>query len=501
MNKEIDCILKNNTWELVNRPQNRRVVSSKWVFKRKTSPNGSVIYKARLVSRGFTQVQGIDYHNTYSPVVRYTTLRVLFALTVRRDYEIVHMDVECAYLQGDLEEELYLEQPKGFISKNHPGMVCKLNRAIYGLKQGGLAWNKKINEKLLKLNLKKSSFDPYVYYYLHEKVVIYVALFVDDLICVSNSIHHLESLKNSLATSFPIKYLADLTRCFGININRNREKGILTMDQQDYIQASLVKYCLKKCNRVLAPLDQEIVTEEEDRTSLSKEDIQKLKEKPYQRAIGTFMYLLQGTRPDLAFAISTLSKYNNSYTYKHWEAVKVFRYLLCLTFKRNPAVDLIGYGDASWASEPDGRSVTAYIFKMQQAAISWRCKRESTYALSSCDAEFQALTATIQDAVWLRGFLSEIVLTYTSPIPIMCDNTSTIDFSINQNYSPRTKHIIVKRGYAKQNVDLGEIIINYCALRDILADALTKALSHIKISKFVDDMGLKTTIEDKNKKK
>ena len=499
MQDEHNSLIKNGTYELCNRPRNRNIVSCKWVYKRKILPNGKIKYKSRNVARGFNQIQGIDYKSTYSPVVRYTTLRLLLALAVREDYDIVHMDVECAYLQGDLEEEVYMEQPRGFEVKGHEDKVCKLKKAIYGLKQGGLAWNKKINQRLLEIHFKRSTFDPCVYYYDYQGITVYVAVFVDDLICMSNSSGHLKLLFEKLAEKFPIKDLGELKKCFGINVTRDRKMGTLSLDQTDYIEASLRRFQMQEDFYVtFTPIDPETAKDQGDDEALkTPEELQRLQNIPYQRAIGTLMYLLQGTRPDLAYTISTLSKFNTNFNFSHWEAVKkVFRYLqgtkhLKLTFHRNKEVDLIGYSDASWGSDPDGKSITGYIFKMQNAAISWRCQRQATTALSSCDAEFQALTATIQEAVWLRGFLSELLPTFKKPIHIMCDNTSTIDFSTNQGYSHRTKHIIIKRSYAKESIELGQIILNFCPSREMLADALTKALAKVKLRKFIDEMGLK----------
>ena len=501
MEKEINCINKNQTWKLHPRPTNKNVISCKWVFKRKLLPNDQLIYKARLVARGFNPIQGIVYNSTYSPVVRYTTLRLLLALTVRKNYDIIHLDVECAYLQGDLEEDIYMEQPKGFGIKGHKDKVLKLNKAIYGLKQGGRAWNNKINKKFLELGFKKSQFDPCVYYLIHQAITIYLALFVDDIICMSNSTSALNQLKSKLSTFFPIKDLGDLTRCFGINVTRDRKKGILTLDQEDYITSSIQRFMDQDCNATLIPMDPNMVTvfDQELENSTSDNSIhEEEKDKyPYQQAIGTLMYLLQGTRPHLAFAISTLSKYNKNHTKTHWDAVKkVFRYLqgtkhLKLNFKQNNEIDLIGYGDASWGSEWDGRSVTGYLFKLQGAAISWRCQRQAVTELSTCDAEHQALTATIQEAIWLRGLLNELLPNFKSPIPVMCDNTSTINFSKNQNYSHRTKHIIIKRGFAKDSIELGQVIINYCSTINMIADALTKALNKIKLKQFIEAMGLK----------
>ena len=218
---------------------------------------------------------------------------------------------------------------------------------------------------------------------------------------------------------------------------------------------------------------------------------------PYQNAIGAIMYLYQATRPDLGFSISCLSRFNNNFQEQHWKSVKrIFRYLkqtinYKLTFTKDADSSVVGYSDASYHPEKyDPRSVTGYVFKFQGAAISWLSKRQSTIAISSMESEYYAITSTAQEALWLKGFASELLIHTKGSILIYCDNKSAIDFAKNNNFSHRSKHIDVRHHFLKQRIDNEEIKICFLPSSDMLADGFTKALASDSFSNFLYNLGL-----------
>lgn len=212
MDFEYNSIMKNCTWELCNLPHNEPVVGSKWIFKRKISADGTTQYKARLVAQGFSQVKGVNFEETYAPVVRFTSLRLLFSYAAQRGLDIFHLDVDTAFLHGDLQETMFLQQPQGYVISGQENKVCKLNKSIYGLKQGSRNWNIKLDSALKKLNLTKSNYDSCIYSFYNCNKGIIVALFVDDLVVFTDSIDFLQILKRGLPSICTLKDLGLLKK-------------------------------------------------------------------------------------------------------------------------------------------------------------------------------------------------------------------------------------------------------------------------------------------------
>lgn len=500
MKSEYDSLVANKTWELCDLPDGRKAIDSKWVFKVKRDASGSVErYKARLVIKGYSQVKGIDYDETYSPVARYCSIRFLLAMAAKYKMIIHQMDAVTAFLQGDLTEEIYMRQPEGFSDKT--AKVCRLKRALYGLKQSSRVWNDKLNEVLVRvLKFKRSSIDQCIYYKHSHQNTIILAVWVDDIMIFSSNATMCTKLKNELSTHFKMKDLGEAKSLLGMNITRYPD-GSLSIDQRHYISTVLKRFNMEECNSVNTPLDPNQKLSEElcPKTDAEKREMAKV---PYQEAIGCIMYAAQISRPDVCFAVSVLSRYNNNYGRAHWAAVKrVFRYLkgtidykLIFSSKQND--EMVGYCDADWASDLDKRrSTTGYVFLSQGAAISWTCRRQPTIALSSTEAEFMSMVAAIQEALWLKRFETEIFLEASKTILLYCDNQGALSLAKNRNYHARTKHIDVRKYFIQEHLYQGiegEIKLNlqYKSTNEMVADILTKAVNGLKLIKFISDFGL-----------
>jgi len=395
-------------------------------------------------------------------------------------------------------KKIYVTQPEGFEIKNKEHYVYRLNKAIYGLKQSGRAWNNKLHSALLDIGLQRSSRDHCVYFDVNKRKIIIVAAYVDDLLIFTNDADEKKRLKQELMKRFKIKDLGPIKNCLGIRITRDQKNGKLTLDQQKYTKEILSKFNMLNCNPIYTPLEYKLnllsgskETQHEDSTSSKI---------PYQEAVGSLMYLSQCTRPDITYAISYLSRFNQNPNQTHWKSVKrVLRYLKAtinykLEFSTDQEGSIIGFCDADWAGNlEDRRSVTGYIFNYQNGSISWASKRQPTIAISTTEAEYMSLAAATQEAIWLRDFLYEIMSLREKPAPmrINCDNRSAIELSKTGNYKPRTKHIDVKHHFVREKIDNNIINVQHISSEHMIADILTKSLPLATHKKLLISLGLK----------
>lgn len=499
---EYESLLANDTWKLCELPVGRKAIDSKWVYKIKRNAIGEIErYKARLVIKGYSQVKGIDYDETYSPVARYSSIRFLLAMAAKFNMIIHQMDAVTAFLQGELSEEIYMQQPDGFNDKS--GKVCRLNRALYGLKQSSRIWNDKLNDVLLcKLKFLRSTIDQCIYFKHSEMNTIILAVWVDDIMIFSSNATMCTKLKYDLSLHFHMKDLGEVKTLLGMNITRHTD-GSISIDQQRYISSIIKRFNMENCNPIDTPMDpnQKLSKEMCPKTDAEQQEMANI---PFQEAIGCIMYAAQISRPDICFAVGVLSRYNTNYGRAHWTAVKrVLRYLkgtidMKLTFQPGDIDELIGYCDADWAGDLDKRrSTTGYMFQAQGGAISWATRSQPTIALSSTEAEFMSMVAAIQEALWLKRFESEIFLDAPKTIILYCDNQGALHLAKNKNYHSRTKHIDVRKYFIQENLHHENNPANdikmkllYKPTNEMAADIMTKAVNHIKLNKFIPQFGL-----------
>lgn len=490
MQEEMESFSENDAWDLVDLPANKSAVSNKWVFKVKKDSEGRVTYRARLVAKGFSQKQGIDYKETFSPVVRYSTLRLLIALAVKLDLKILHLDVKTAFLNGFLEEEVYMVQPEGFCVAGSENQVCKLKRAIYGLKQSSRAWYMRVDEVLTGLGYKKSSYEHCLYTFQVNGLLTIVALYVDDFFIFSNNSECVKLLKKHLNHEFKIKDMGEAKQCLGVRIRRNYTDGSITLDQEGYIDNLLKKFKMEECNSVSTPIENNI-TESLSNVGSNICD----KNIPYQKLIGSLMYLAVLTRPDIAYSISLLSQFNNCYNELHWKCVKrVLRYLkgtksLSLRYCQEGSL-LHGFADADWASDKcDRRSYTGFVFMLSGGAVTWASSKQVTVALSSTEAEYMALAEAAKEGIYLKNLLNELI-GFNEVITIFNDNQGAQKLSANPVHHKRSKHIDVRHHFIRDTVGQGLISVKHVSTDEMLADVLTKGLPNSKHKFLVSKLGL-----------
>lgn len=483
MKQEYETIIKNGTWKLVDLPPDANLIGTRWLYRVKKTENGSLKYKARLVAQGCSQKPGVDYDEIFSPVAKFATLRILFALATLLDLQTGHIDFDSAYLQGELDKEVYVRQPQGFIRPGNERLVCLLHKALYGLKQSGRKWNIKLHNLLTALGLKQSVFDLCLYYDLSIKQIFLVAVWVDDVFVFYNTQASFDFFLRKLQEEYSVKNLGEIKNCLGISVTRDRVNGRITLSQPDYVSKVVQQYNLEQAEPSTLPMEPGVELYP-DLSQKTPEEIEKLSKIPYQNAIGAVMYLLQCTRPDIAFPVSLLSRFCTTYSNAHWKCLKkVICYLkgtsnLGITFSRDGCRELIGSCDASYASDKtDYKSMTGYIYTMAGRCITWRCTKQKNVAKSSSEAELQSLSDCASEAKWLKGFLEELSAKQIDmPITIFCDNKAAINFGENANLSHALKHVNVDYRFIHEYIKRNIIKLSYVPTNRMIADSFTKAV-------------------------
>ena len=309
MNAEMQSMHDNQVWNLVNAPDNAKIVGCKWVFKKKTDMDGNVhTYKARLVAKGFTQTHGVDYDETFSPVAMLKSIRILVAIAAYYDYEIWQMDVKTAFLNGNLEEDVYMSQPEGFVHPEYPNKVCKLQRSIYGLKQASRSWNLRFDGKIKEFGFIKNEDEPCVYKKASGSTIVFLVLYVDDILLMGNDIPTLKDVKSWLGKCFSMKDMGDAAYILGIKIHRDRSRRLIGLSQSTYIDKILKRFRMQDSKRGYLPMLHG-VTLSKTQCPSNQEELDKMKGIPYASAVGSIMYAMISTRPDVSCALSMTSRH------------------------------------------------------------------------------------------------------------------------------------------------------------------------------------------------
>ncbi|UYV75574.1 hypothetical protein LAZ67_13000650, partial [Cordylochernes scorpioides] len=474
MNEELNSLEKNNVWELTPLPKDKKIIGCKWTYKQKLNSKGEIErYKARLVAKGFNQKFGRDYEETFAPIVKHSTIRDFLAASVYKGMQVIHLDVKTAFLHGDLDKELYMELPEGLHTKQ-TNKVCKLKKAIYGLKQAGRSWNTKIASTLIKNNFKQSIVDPCLFTKNEENHSIYLILYVDDMLLASDSEIIIQNTVKTLEKEFEIKNLGDPTQFIGIEISRNRE-GELLLSQKNKIQELVERYNLQEAKPTFTPMESGYPGISDEK--LLPNNVQ------YQQLIGSLLYLSVVSRPDIAAPVCILSSRNQNPRNCDWNAEKIIvRYLkttkeLELRISNQKPPTLEAYSDATWASDnTDRKSLSGNLFLLGSNPISWMTGKQGCVSLSSTEAELISAAEASQELLWLLDLLKDLELEQKAPIYLHQDNQSCLKICSSEKVSSRTKHIATKIHHLKDLQKKTVIKMIYCPTGDMKADILTKPL-------------------------
>eukprot|EP00253_Pinus_taeda_P014154 PITA_14154 len=473
MDEELEQIERNNTWKLVPRPKDKNVIGTKWIFKNKLNENGEVIRnKARLVCKGYAQQEGIDFEETFAPVARLEAIRMFLTLSSFQKFKVFQMDVKSAFLNGDLEEEVYIEQPNGFILGNDPNLVCRLKKALYGLKQAPRAWYYRLDKYLHQPGFSKGSADSNLYIKVENDKLLILVVYVDDIIFCSNEEAMSQSFALVMQKEFEMSLLGELTYFLGLQIQQ-KEGGIF-LSQTKYLKQILKKYGMEDAKLVCTPM----VTG----CSLSANDESAAVHQPtYGSMIGSTLFDRYPTGHHACSRNSWKIQANPKET--HLQAVKrIFKYLqgtqnYGLWYPRDTDLTLHAYTDVDWAGSVDDRkSTSGGAFFMGSILVSWFSKKQSSIALSTAEVEYVATASCCTQLLWMMQTFKDFQITCTPPISILCDNTSAISISKNPVMHLKTKHIPIKYHFLREQVLEQKVKLEYVPSKEQVANILTKPL-------------------------
>ncbi|KAD6119012.1 hypothetical protein E3N88_10283 [Mikania micrantha] len=463
MNFEMQSMRDNQVWDLVELSPGSRAVGSKWIFKRKTDMHGNVhTYKARLVAKGFTQTQGVDYDETFSPVAMIKSIRILLAITAYYDYEIWQMDVKTAFLNGHLSEDVYMVQPDGFIDPKYP------NQRVW---------------------LHQNEDEPCVYRKASRSTISFLILYVDDILIIGNNILMLNKVKHLLGTCFAMKDLGEAAYILGIKIHKDRSKRLLGLSQSTYIDKMMARFNMENSKKGTIPMTKGTVLNKSQSPTTDIE-IRRMQAIPYASAIGSIMYAMLCTRPDVSYALSMTSRFQQNPGIPHWTAVKnILKYL-----RRTKEMFLIFggveeeltvrcYTDASFQTDrDDSRSQSGFVFTLNGGVVSWKSSKQSVVADSTTESEYIVASDAAKEAAWIKKFIADldVVPSIRKPIEIFCDNTGAIAQAKEPRSHHKSRHILRKFHYIREIVECEDIIISKVGTDQNLADPFTKPMTQDK---------------------
>jgi hypothetical protein len=473
MDAEIQALKNNDTWDLVQRPVSHNVVGCRWIFKTKLCADGSIErHKARFVAKGFSHIHGLDFEDTFSPVVHPVTVRIILSIAVGFGWPLHQLDVQNAFLHGHLSELVYMDQPLGYIDPRFPRHVCRLKRALYGLKQAPRAWFQHFSSFLLQLGFLISKADSSLFVHHSAAGMIYLLLYVDNMVLTGSNPSLIKTLITRLSTEFAMKDLGSLHYFLGVEVHHNSYGLFL----------SQTKYALDLLHRADMVEAKPITTSYVVGQHLSTEG--KLFSNPtlFRSLAGTLQYLTIA-RPNLSFSVNSICQYMHASTEDHFRALKcILRYVKGtvhhgLQLHRNPSRDLLAYSDADWAGCPNTRrSTTGYLIFLGPNLISWCSKKQSTVSRSSAEAEYRSLAVPTAEVAWIVQLFRDLHLQLPSPPKLICDNKSVIFMAVNPVTRPRSKHITIDYHFVRELIANGSLKVAFVPSHLQLADSFTKGV-------------------------
>jgi hypothetical protein len=478
--REYDSLIENGTWTLVELPKDRKPIKCKWIFKIKTKDGVIDKYKARLVAKGYSQIPGVDYDETFAPVPQPKTVRLILALAAQLGMKAKQYDVETAFLNGKLDQEIYMEQPEGFM--NDKNRVCKLHKSLYGLKQSPRIWNEDLTRTMSAAGYKQCRSDACVFVRQYADHHAFVLVWVDDIVIVSDDDALIADTERKLSAPYKLKKLGDINWLLRMRVSHDLTSHTTSVTQHEYVNQLFTQFNMEEANSVSTPAQyNELLTP--DMSPTTDDEKNKMTAVPYKSLTGSLLYAVNWTRPDIAFAAGEVCRFNQNPGVKHWNAAKrIVRYLRGaashgLTYKQNDSgTQIHGYVDASWASDTTKRkSTTGYVFYLAGGPISWTSKRQPVVALSSAEAEYVAISAATQEALWLRSMMEELGYPQ-SPTIIYSDSTTAIAIANNPVLHSRVKHIDIRHHFVRDCVQRNQIKFMHQPSSKMIADILTKPL-------------------------
>lgn len=487
MQDELNQFKRNEVWSLVPRPLYQTVIGTRWVFRNKLNENGNIIRnKARLVAQGFRQEEGIDYDETFAPVARLEAIRIFLAFAAFKKFKVFQMDVKSAFLNGIIKEEVYVDQPPGFIDHSFPDYVFRLNKALYGLKQAPRAWYDTLAKFLLDHDFKIGAVDKTLFTFTKNQHMLLVQIYVDDIIFGSTDSKLCAKFAKLMQDKFEMSMMGELTFFLGLQVKQT-EEGIL-INQTKYTTEILKKFGMENCSAAPTPMNASIKLDKNE--GGTPVDVSM-----YRSLIGSLLYLT-ASRPDIMFAVCLCARFQSNPKQSHFIAAKrILKYLkgtqqVGLWYPKDSSLNLVGFSDADYAGcTLDRKSTSGHCQFLGDRLISWFSKKQTSIATSTAEAEYLAAGSCCSQLLWIQQQLKDYGV-ITSESPIFCDNTSAIAITYNPVLHSRTKHIDIRHHFIRDHVMKKDIKVEYVPTDQQTADIFTKPLSQAKFILFRNSLGL-----------
>ena len=487
MSAEIKALRNRGCWRVIRTPQGVKLIKSRYVYRLKKDWTGKVTKrKSRLVVQGFSQVEGVDYTETFAPVAKVATFRLMLALTKVLNLHIHQLDVDSAFLYADLQENVFMKPP--------PGMDMPKN--LYGLKQAPRNRNKNIVDYIKSIGFKQCILDNCLFVKCVGDEIYLISLYVDDILIAGTKLVEIEKIKQEFTMRYEMKDLGELQFYLGMKITRTKE--CITVDQERYTLDTLQKYeyllrGLENKN-YNTPMERDLKLRKFEADSMTPKQEDYVSRFPYQNIVGALLYLSINTRPDISYPVGVLARFSKAPTFRACKAL-----LRVLIYLRGTAqrgikfsgddLNLSGYSDADWAGDLDSRrSTTGYVIYAAGGPIAWQSKLQTTIAVSTMEAEYMAAFGAIQELIWTKGVLSEMKFDYVDPMILLMDSKSAMALAKNPTHHKRSKHIDIKYHWLREHTcENGTVLLEHCGTEDMVADVMTKALAfefHMVMAKF-----------------
>jgi transposase InsO family protein len=495
--EELTSLEDMHTWDLVDLPQGARALPNKFVLKIKRHENGLVErYKARLVILGNLQAAGIDFDDTFAPVVDFAVVRLMFAVAAKEGMHIHQMDVKTAFLNGDMHRDVYMMQPKGFEQAGAKNKVCKLRKSLYGLRQAPRAWYHRLESDLRTAGFEENKSVPCLFSYGNGEKKAYLMAYVDDICIISKDLDSVKNVKKTLSSLYDVKDLGEAKYFLGVGVRRD-ENGCVHLTQEEYIRRICERFGMSDdCQPISTPVDAGQLSELRKKTTRSQSEIDQMSKTPYREAVGALQYLATRTRPDICVAVGILSQRVVEPRPCHWEAVKrVLKYLKCtsdmhLVLSNRGNIKLDAYADADYGTSADRKSLSGYVIRIGETAINWKSAKQQSIALSTAEAEYMSLAEAVKEVVWIRKGLEQLGWKQEDPTVIYQDNNACISWANESVFSKRSKHIDIRYHFTREKVTSGEITLRFVPSTEMVADILTKPLHGSAFQKGREQLGI-----------
>lgn len=479
--KEYDAQLLNGTWVIEDLPPRRKAIGSRWVFARKYREDGSLErHKARIVAKGFSQIEGVDYYELFAPVAKWESMRTMLHLAASEDWEIHRIDFDTAFLNGDLEETIYMKQPEGF-QVGKPGQVFRLIKAMPGFKQASRAWYQKLDTALRELGFIRTKCDSNIYTLKKDGSRQILSVYVDNEVIAADSLESLRWTKKELQKKFKLKDQGDVKYILGVEIRRDRSKREILLCQRGHVNNIMEKFHMADAKEAATPMDKTPLSI--DMEPQTEENRQFMAGIPYISAVASCIYLAGVTRPDISYAVGVLARFNKNPGPQHWKAVqRLLRYLkgtvnFALKLGGKAPPQLTGFSDADYAFDVDTRrSTSGMAWFVGHRLVAWRSKRQPVVTNSTTEAEYVAGVYAGSEGAFLRKLLMELGYGQNGPTPLHLDNQSAIAVGKNPEHHGRIKHMDINYYWLKERVAAGTFSLHYIRTDEMPADILTKPL-------------------------